>query len=244
MRVGALDFAEHTSEEERTAIAAYPYAMQTSKDEALDEDDFDAFLEKIAAATHASATPDPFTYWVMRAVAETIFREYLTPPNPLTDDAELLADKEMYGIAYAATADIFDRSPISDAVLSKMQEKHEKLANLVKTQQRIVTTTQGSAHFYPQTISYSARSGDELAVLEFLHVATHMSQYLTASIIHACSMSTDYLALGYRALWVWLVGEQNKNAPISMWPDNSGLPFVNYMRALHAIYEKAQSITV
>jgi len=244
MRVGTLDFSEHTSEEERAAIAAFPYAMQTKKDEDPEEDDFDAFLDKIAAATQASATPDLFTYWVMRTVAETIFREYLTSPNPQTDDAELLADKQMYGIAYASTADVFETSPLAPGVLAKMLENHEKLADLLKKQQRLVTTTQGSAHFYPQTISYSARSGDELAVLEFLHAALHMPQYLTASIIHVCSMSSEYMNLGYRALWIWLVGEQNKNAPVSMWPDNSGLPFVNYMRALHVIYEKAQSITV
>ena len=109
---------------------------------------------------------------------------------------------------------------------------------------KVVTATDKALHFYPQGMACSPF--DPVAL--FLHVALHMPNYIKAAIIHSCRSHGGeeevYMDLSYEQLWAWLVGEANKGLPISAWPAGSGLLFVDYMRNLWSVYEKAQHVVL
>lgn len=272
-----LDFAEHTSEEERMAVKAFPYkrlAAATKKPSkrlaetalsapigaearkrpaetasvavsssavADEDDDLMALLAQVDNAMQPIHTLDSFTYWVQRVVAETVFREALATPEACADTP----DMRMYHKAVSGSRDtVLAKDVLSTPLASGVE--------LLKEAAILVTTASGVAHFYPQHTAYAAVSGDELAVLEFLHVALHLRSYLVASIVHCCSptgVEEDYLTKSYPQLWDWLVGTSRVGLPVSSWSETGGAkPFVDHVCALWRLHctalEVAASLTL
>jgi len=105
MKRPKLDYDEHTSEEERKALAKFPYKAKTKAAAAtavapVDDDDF---LTALLADAERNMEPihvrDPFTHWIRRVLAETVFAECRVPSDPARDTPAVLAEKQLYAAA-------------------------------------------------------------------------------------------------------------------------------------------------
>ena len=218
-----LDYPEHTSDEERQAVAKYRSTAATT----TDDDFLSALLADADAAIQPIHAMDPFTHWIKRILGETVYADTRIPPNPIHDSLAVLADKQIY---VASVAGSFGFVPVS----GNFTATASGLTTLIK-EAKVLMPTHEALHFHPQDVAFAP----PLAAAQVLHVAAHLTDYVRSAIIHCCRSQGGpkevYLDKSYEELWVWLVGEGNKALPVSAWPAQSGLPFVDYMRGLWRI---------
>jgi len=257
MKRPPLDFPEHTSEEERKALAKFgsnrgggssskkvgataAVAAAAAADE--EDDPLAALLAEAERAIQPIYTMDAYTYWIKRLVAETVFGDCRIPPDPAHDSPAVLADKQLYAVALKESA-AFNKVPIVDLAGGG------QLATLID-EAKVLIPTEDALNFYPQNIAYTpgAASSGTLSegATEVLHVLRHIGLYVRSAIIHCCrsqgGAQEAYLDKNYEQLWGWLVGDANKALPVSAWPAQSGLPFVDYMRGLWRVYTSAAKV--
>lgn len=229
-----MDFPERTSEEERKAVAKFPYAKKPAAAAAADDDDLFALLAAADDALQPIHVMDTFTYWVKRLVGETVYADCRIAPDPSHDSAAVLADKQLYVMAVTESASF---KPCS----INLNVAGNRLAELVAQAKVIIPTADDTLNCYPENVAFvSVAAGERSAAPLVLHVLSHFARYVRSAIIHCCrsqgGQQEVYLEKSYDQLWVWLIGEANKELPISAWPAQSGLPFVDYMRALWRLH--------
>jgi hypothetical protein len=233
-----MDYPEHTSEEERDAFQRALKAGIVAIPEP-EEDFLQALLNTASQNMGPILVADPFTHMVKRVLAETVYAaDCRVPPDATRDPPSVVADKQLYATAVEESRSF--RAPDA-ADLHIVPGKGKQLVDLVVAA-KVLVVTDRALHFYPQNIAY--HEPDSVAI--FLHVVLHLPLYMRAAIVHCCrsqgGTQEAYMELSYEQLWVWLVGEHNKCLPISAWLPGSGILFVDYMRDLWSVYEKAQQV--